>query len=1135
MAKKISVLIFLSLLFLKGKSKDYSVHHTTCTSNNACLTLGDYVNDTNQFFTSNTAFVFLEGTHYLNNTLTLCNLYNITLQGSGVSNIILSAGSNILCTNSTKIYFKSLKMLHSGQVNTGSDHSALYFNDSDSVILFDISFFRIFHDNFSSRAVRINNSTVQFTNCSFKNGFSDNGGALYITWSSVSFNGHNYFNNNTAQFNGGAICGEYSKILLSGQNLYNKNAANNSNNEGSSYIISSLSKGGGAISISFSTIVVRDVVCFINNSANYGGAIQLLNKSVCQVWGEIKFISNSATYGGAIAAYKSMFVHNEIKVDNSEEVSYDFESAFEVKSAALIFRNNSAGLLGGGVFLDTSSMVISGAVSFIGNNARSGGGISYSTSNPAGSKPIAMELQEPLNMTFYRNTAKKNGGAINIEDYYLDTYLCPFLAAHISELPCFFKIKNKTKSLSQMNLNFINNSATGSVLFGGAIEYCDSNISSLTGYEVLQNLSKRSFKIKDYASTPALRIRLCEIIQGSYKQDNIRKHVRRGQLFNLSVIVLGEFDLPIPDGVDFSLYSYYDKYPTRFRATRYNYQNFTGCQHFWIKLFTEREYEDLILHPPGCIHTSNSLSVHINLLECPPGFVRTIGNCTCDNTLLVITGYEDLCNIDTGLIRSPINDWIKPLLNSNQSYMGFMWYQNCPSSLCNKSNDIWLNFSSSIVDDQCHENCTGIVCGACKQNYSLNLNTLKCVMCNDNKYSGLIVVFIFAGIALIATLTLLHMTVASGIINGLILYANLVKICWSLFFPPEKVEVNLLTIFIAWMNLDLGISTCFYNGLDSYSYIWLQFIFPFYLWFLTGAIIIASKFSTRVMKLLGSNPVAVLATIILMSYTKLLLTSQGVLSYVTITYWNGNRENRWRLDPNIHYFKGKHFPLAVFAISVIALLLAPYILLLSFGYLLQAYSGKRGFRWFNRLKPILDAYYAPYSKNARFWTGFLLIVRTCLCIVSTITSNNESIILLIVIPSLLSFTTLIPWLKIAVYEKLYINVLEASFILNIIILASTTYHITQMKNNQLIITYISTGIAFVEFLGIVLFHVCLQLQKILFFKKRKETLLDYIKNRVKLQLNQTACKTKNIEKGNNVSTTVVDIREPLLDDCNTEL
>ena len=1117
MATKIAILIFLSLLFLKAKSKDNFVHPSSCTSNNTCLTLSDYVNDANQFFTSDTAFVFLEGTHYLTNTLTLCNLYNITFQGSGVSKIILSAGSNILCTNSSKLFFKSLKMIHSGQVNTGSDKSALYFNDSSSVILLDISFFRTFHDNFSSRAVRINDSIVQFTNCSFKNGFSNKGGALYITWSSVSFNGHNYFDNNTAQFNGGAIYGHHSNIFLSGQNIYTKNAAIKSsgaaifanfrtnitfsgsnaflNNEGSSYYVKYLYeyKGGGAISVShYSTIVVRDVALFINNSAIYGGAILLLQESVYQVCGQIKFI------------------------------------------------NNSAVLSGGGVHLDTSSMIISGAVSFIGNKAISGGGISYSTFNPGGSTPIPMELQEPLVMTFYGNTAKENGAAIYIEDHYLDTYLCADLAAHRSILPCFFKIKNTTKSLSQMNINFIDNSATGSVLFGGAIEYCSaykSNISSLTGYEVLQNLSNSNFKIKEnYASTPALKIRLCENNNAGFIQTSHTSiTVRRGQLFNLSVIALGEFDMPITEKIDFTLTSYDDKYSTEIHNMPYNYQNVKGCRNLGFNLLSEREHEELLLYPPGCIHTFDRLFVRINLIECPPGFVRTKAECTCNEKLLVITGQQDLCNLDTGLIKSPNNGWIKLLLNSNQSYVGFMWCPNCPSSLCNKSNDIWLNFSSSIVDVQCHENCTGIVCGACKQNYSLNLNTLKCVKCNNNKYSSLILVFIFAGFALIATLTLLHMTVASGTINGLILYANLVKICWSLFFPPEKVEVNLLTIFIAWMNLDLGISTCFYNGLDSYSYTWLQFIFPFYLWFLTGAIILAGKFSTRVMKLLGSNPVAVLATIILMSYTKLLLTSQGVLSYVTITYSNGNTENRWKLDPNIHYFEGKHIPLAVFAISIIAIFLAPYILLLSFGYLLQAYSGKRGFRWFNRLKPILDAYYAPYSKNARFWTGFLLIVRTCLCIVSTITSNNKSILILIVIPSLLSFTALIPWLKIVVYEKLYINILEVSFLLNIIILASATYHMIQMKNNQLIMTYISTGIAFVEFLGIVLFHVCLQLQKVLFHKDQKETLLDYIMKRIKLHLDQTGCKTKNIEKGNNASTSLVDIREPLLDDYNTEL
>ena len=208
--------------------------------------------------------------------------------------------------------------------------------------------------------------------------------------------------------------------------------------------------------------------------------------------------------------------------------------------------------------------------------------------------------------------------------------------------------------------------------------------------------------------------------------------------------------------------------------------------------------------------------------------------------------------------------------------------------------------------------------------------------------------------------------------------------------------------------------------------------------------------------------------------------------------------------------------------------------MLSFGFL-QAYSGKRGFQWFNKLKPILDAYYAPYSKNARFWTGFLLIVRTCLCIGSILTANKENLEILIAIASILFFATLVPLLKNKIYEKTCMNLLEASFIFNIIILAAATYHIIKMKHSQIILTYISNGVAFVEFLGIVIFHVSLQVQKV-FSKKMNNNWIDSIA-RIKFKVNQSICKTNDIkeEKTSDVSATLVDIREPLLEDYSTEL
>jgi len=49
--------------------------------------------------------------------------------------------------------------------------------------------------------------------------------------------------------------------------------------------------------------------------------------------------------------------------------------------------------------------------------------------------------------------------------------------------------------------------------------------------------------------------------------------------------------------------------------------------------------------------------------------------------------------------------------------------------------------------------------------------------------------------------------VTEGNVSGLIFYAN---INHAIFFPPHK--SNILTVFIAWINLDLGMQSCFYHA-----------------------------------------------------------------------------------------------------------------------------------------------------------------------------------------------------------------------------------------------------------------------------------------------------------------------------------
>ena len=97
-------------------------------------------------------------------------------------------------------------------------------------------------------------------------------------------------------------------------------------------------------------------------------------------------------------------------------------------------------------------------------------------------------------------------------------------------------------------------------------------------------------------------------------------------------------------------------------------------------------------------------------------------------------------------------------------------------------------------------------------------------------------------------------------------------------------------------------------------------------------IIIGSHFSGKIAKIFGSNPVAVLATLILLSYAKLLRTAFAVLSYTTLEYPD-HTQVVWLYDGNIECLSRKHNPL--FTAAMLCLIF-PYTLLLIFSQWLQA-------------------------------------------------------------------------------------------------------------------------------------------------------------------------------------------------------
>ena len=296
-------------------------------------------------------------------------------------------------------------------------------------------------------------------------------------------------------------------------------------------------------------------------------------------------------------------------------------------------------------------------------------------------------------------------------------------------------------------------------------------------------------------------------------------------------------------------------------------------------------------------------------------------------------------------------------------------------------------------DKQCNVNCSGLLCGKCKEGLSLVLGSTQCKECSNN-YLALLIPFALAGVHLVVLLFLLHITLAARTLHGLIFYANIVAANHHIFFPQSS--NNPAGIFIAWLILDPGIQTCFYSGMDAYAKIWLDLVFPVYICVIQGFLVYINDCSVTMTKLLCSSPVPALATLFLLSYAKVLRTIVAALS-LTVLHYPHRNVLVWIHDANVPLVK--YVPLALAAVLFLLFLFIPYTLLLLFGQWLQTKSHFCLLSWVKspNLKAILDAYHAPYKPKHRYWTGLLLLVRCALFLVFAFNiSGNDSVNLLVI-------------------------------------------------------------------------------------------------------------------------------------------
>ena len=432
--------------------------------------------------------------------------------------------------------------------------------------------------------------------------------------------------------------------------------------------------------------------------------------------------------------------------------------------------------------------------------------------------------------------------------------------------------------------------------------------------------------------------------------------------------------------------------------------------------------------------------------------------CQCRQCHPFLKHFNINCNINDKLLLRPANSWIVLQTIHNISCV-YHVSLHCPFHYCLPHSSPH-NFSTP--NSQCQFNRSGILCGHCQQGLSTVFGSSHCQQCS-NIYLFLIVPIAIAGLVLVLLLFILNLTVTDGTINAFILYVNIISINTPVFFPRLNKFTPAYT-FISLANLDLGIQTCFYNGMDDYAKMWLQLAFPFYLIFIATSLIIASRYSTTIQRLTAHRALPVLATLFVLSYTKILLIVSSVLFSRSkiIQLPNEITTTVWSVDGNITLLEVRYIILFLTCL-VLLLILIPFNVILLFT---RTFSR---FQFISKFRPLLDAYQGPYKVKFYYWAGVQLLIRIVLFGTSSLDRNVNltiGMILLSIVGGV--HGTLHP------FKNAIKNYQELVLILNLQVMYTISLYGRESVTS--IILNLMITMAAVHFMFIVLYHIITYMQ-----------------------------------------------------------
>jgi len=478
----------------------------------------------------------------------------------------------------------------------------------------------------------------------------------------------------------------------------------------------------------------------------------------------------------------------------------------------------------------------------------------------------------------------------------------------------------------------------------------------------------------------------------------------------------------------------------------------TGCNQYNYTIWSNKTECELYLSAEGIPEI-----FYVELQPCPVGFSLHyyLQGCYCDSVLNSDVISVTTCNLADETILHPANSWISA--NTVNGTHRYHVSSQCPFDYC-------LPYSSYLNlfthDSQCQFTRSGVLCGHCQYGLSAVFGSSQCKKCS-NIYLLIIIPIAIAGIVLVMMLFILKLTVTDGTINTFIFYVTIVNTNYSTLLPNCHSPICvLLSIF----NLDLRFETCFYNNMGDYSKTCLQLAFPLYLIMIALALIMGSRYSSRVQRLTSQRGLHVLATLFLLSYTKILSMVCHVLFFYTpVTHLpSRNTQLYWSVDTSIELFEIKFIVLFLICLII-------FLILISFNVFLLLTRPSLRFNFISKFKPLLDPFLGPYKDKYFYWTGLQLLLRAMFFGLSALDNHTSVLSGAIVIAILLYLQG-----SLRPFKNQFNNILEYTALLNLLLIYVITLYNHPNYVNSMVTQYL-TLVVLVYFIFFVIYTCIVRL------------------------------------------------------------